>query len=230
ENQVQIGDSPVGDEALPAIYDPFVPPPDRPGPDGAEIGAGPRLGKADGPEAGLLRIAQESEPPSLLLLRPEPVDQPGGQGGHAEGSGHPGASPAQLLRDDAGGEEAVDAPSQVFLRKPVGDEAGPVGLFVHLPGKAFLLVALGGHRPHLLFGEPAGQPLHLTLLIRHLKGNHGDFPPSTMPSSIKRSISSRRKPISWRISTVCSPRRGAGVTGFPSRLSREDKNPLLGIT
>src|SRR5690606_36314528 len=70
ENQVQIGDSPVGDEALPAIYDPFVPPPDRPGPDGADIGAGPRLGKADGPEAGLLRIAQESEPPSLLLLRP----------------------------------------------------------------------------------------------------------------------------------------------------------------
>src|SRR5690606_37852443 len=98
ENQVQIGDSPVGDEALPAIYDPFVPPPDRPGPNGAEIGAGPRLGKADGPEAGLLRIAQESEPPSLLLLRPEPVDQPGGQGGHAEGSGHPASEMMQEVR------------------------------------------------------------------------------------------------------------------------------------
>lgn len=104
-----------------------------------------------------------------------------------------------------------------FFREPTG-EGGPGGFSRTFPGKYSLFVS----------AYPAGQPLRFPPFPRHSEGTQGDSPPPTILSSIQRRISSRPNPISNSTSTVCSPRFGAGVTGFPVPSPRADRDPLLG--
>ena len=134
-----------------------------------DVGAGVRLGQAEG---GQLRLLAEHPEVLLLgLLGAAEGDRRRGEAvGHQRGA-DARAAPAHLLLDQAAGE-VVEAGAAVGLGDVGVHQPDLPGLVDHVLRPGAVLVVLPGDVAHLFLGEAVGQLAQILLLVGQGEVNH----------------------------------------------------------
>ncbi len=168
-DRVPVGVRAVGDEALLAVEDVLVALLDGARAHRRDVGAGARLGEAEG---GELRLGgQLAEELGLDLVGAAEADRRGGEAVGAERGLDAGAAPGQLLLDDAAVEVAQPRPA-VLLGHVGVHETDLVGLLDDLLRPGAVLVELPRDRADLLLREVVGQLAQGLLLVGQREVDH----------------------------------------------------------
>ena len=135
-----------------------------------DVGAGVRLGEAEGGELGLL--GEHAEVLLLDLLGAADEERRGREAVGHQGGADAGAAPAQLLLDQAAGE-VVEPGAAVGLGDVDVHEAHLPRLVDDLLGPGAVAVVVPGDGADLLLGEVVGQLAQILLLVGQREVNQG---------------------------------------------------------
>ena len=170
EDDVEVGDAAVGDEALGAVEDVGVAVAPRGGGHRGDVGAGARLGERHRAEA--VALDDRLQQALLLLVGAGQQDRDAGEMRAAEDGRHAAAAPGQLFGDDAVGQFIGDAQAAELLGEGEGRQAQLARLAHQLPRELFALVQFRRDGADLLLGEGMRKLLHGLLLVGEGEVDH----------------------------------------------------------